>query len=93
MSDVRAFGVKEYQAAETQIDKAAEDVTLIGYTVVSEVLSPSQLESARTKLDGIYQDQIKEVGGEEHLHEINDASKRHLELPRQGYPAECRRLA
>lgn len=73
MNDIRAFGVKESQAAETQADKAAEDVTLVGYTVIRDVLSPAQLESVRTKLDAIYQKQIEEVGGEEQLHEINDA--------------------
>ena len=73
MNDVRAFGVKEYHDSSTEIDKAAEDVTLIGYTIIADVLSSSQLQSVRTKLDQIYQQQVSETGGEERLHEINDA--------------------
>jgi ectoine hydroxylase-related dioxygenase (phytanoyl-CoA dioxygenase family) len=72
-TDVHAFGVKEYHDASTLIDKAAEDVTLIGYTIIRDVLTDGQLQSIRKKLDAIYERQVTEVGGEEQLHQINDA--------------------
>src|SRR5207237_9480197 len=43
------------------------------YIAAQDMLSPSQVDSTATKLDAIYQQQIEEVGGEEHLHKINDA--------------------
>jgi ectoine hydroxylase-related dioxygenase (phytanoyl-CoA dioxygenase family) len=73
MNDVRAFGVKEVQAATTASERAAEDIVLIGYTIVPDVISAARLESIRTKLDSIYEKQVAEVGGEGELHQINDA--------------------
>src|SRR3954471_13584870 len=72
-TDIPAFGVKEFHDATTAADKAVEDVTLIGFTIVGNVLTDSQLQSIRTKLDAIYERQTAEVGGEENLHQINDA--------------------
>lgn len=70
---VQVFGVKESQEASTSTDKAAEDVTLIGYTTIPDVLTDTQLQSIRGKLDTIYEQQVVEVDGEENLHLINDA--------------------
>jgi ectoine hydroxylase-related dioxygenase (phytanoyl-CoA dioxygenase family) len=73
MNNVQAFGVREYHDAATPVDKAAEEIVLVGYTIVRDVLNEAQLQSIRAKLDQIYQQQCAEVGGEDRLREINDA--------------------
>src|SRR4051812_27126752 len=71
--NVQAFGVREYQDATTPIDRATEEIALVGYTIVRDVLNEAQLRSIRAKLDKIYEEQCAEVGGENCLREINDA--------------------
>ncbi|HXD33286.1 MAG TPA: phytanoyl-CoA dioxygenase family protein [Pyrinomonadaceae bacterium] len=69
---VKTFGVKEFSSAASEVDQAAEDIRLLGYTVVSDALTATELESARAKMDGIYAQQLDEIGGEQQLAAIND---------------------
>jgi ectoine hydroxylase-related dioxygenase (phytanoyl-CoA dioxygenase family) len=50
-----------------------EEIRIAGYSIVREVLSEHELENTRNKLDEVYEIQVKEIGGEERLREINDA--------------------
>lgn len=71
-SNVKTFGVKEFSAASSDVDRAAEDIRLVGYTIVSDSLNASELDAAREKMDRIYAQQLDEVGGEQQLAAIND---------------------
>lgn len=71
--DVKTFGVREFTQIDSADDAAAEEIRLVGYTILPDVLSPSALADLREKLDNIYQQQIDELGGEERLKAINDA--------------------
>lgn len=68
------YGVREFTNLTAETDKSLEEIRIAGYSVVAGVLSESELEITRTKLDEIYELQVKEIGGEEHLREINDAN-------------------
>src|SRR2546423_15431880 len=68
----RFYGVREASDAASEIDRSVEEIRISGYTIVAGVLSESELEIVRQKLDEIYQIQVKEIGGEARLAEIND---------------------
>lgn len=70
---VKTFGVKEFTSAGSQLDQAVEDIKLLGYTIVPDVLNVEELQAAREKIDSIYAQQVDEVGGEQELAAINDA--------------------
>jgi len=70
---VKTFGVKEFTLVDSELEMAVEDIRLIGYTIVPDVLNTSELEQAREKTDHVYATQVKEVGGEDQLAAINDA--------------------
>lgn len=67
------YGVREFTKLTAETDKSVEEIRIAGYGVVAEALSESELEIIRSKLDEIYDLQVKEIGGEEHLRELNDA--------------------
>jgi len=66
------FGVRESSDATSEVEKSVEEIRITGYTIVAGVLSESELQLIRSKLDEIYELQVKEVGGKERLSEIND---------------------
>ena len=68
------YGVLESSDAISETDKSVEEIRISGYTVVAGVLSESELEIIRRKLGEIYDIQVKEVGGEGPLREINDVN-------------------
>lgn len=67
------YGVRRFTNLTTETDKSVEEICIAGYSIVPGVLSESELEIIRHKLDEVYDLQVKEVGGEEHLREMNDA--------------------
>ncbi len=71
-ASLQSYGVREETLVNSSSEKSAEEIRISGYTVVSGVLSDAELETIRARLDDIYQAQIKEIGGEERLGEIND---------------------
>jgi ectoine hydroxylase-related dioxygenase (phytanoyl-CoA dioxygenase family) len=66
------YGVREFTNLSTDIDKSVEEIRIAGYSIVEEVLSGSELEITRSKLDEVYGLQVNEIGGEDHLRQIND---------------------
>jgi ectoine hydroxylase-related dioxygenase (phytanoyl-CoA dioxygenase family) len=69
---VKTFGVKEFSRPATELERHVEEIKLAGYTVLAGVLSPEELDEAREKIDRIYQMQLDEIGGNQHLEAIND---------------------
>lgn len=72
-SEVRSFGVREFSRSDSPLDAAVEEVRISGFTLLKDVLTGSELDACRQKLDALYQTQIAEVGSEDALHVINDA--------------------
>src|SRR5262249_34740562 len=69
---LKSYGVRESTLVSCGSELAAEEIRICGYTVVPGVLSEPELEAVRRKLDDLYKIQIKEIGGEQRLSEIND---------------------
>ena len=70
---VRTFGVKEFSQASSDVERGVEEIKLAGYTILRDVLTSSELDEAREKIDGIYERQVEEVGGTTQLEAINDS--------------------
>src|SRR6266550_1395616 len=81
----RFYGVRESSAATSEADKSVEEIRIAGFTVVTGVLSESELQIIRSKLDEIYEVQVKEIGGEDRLGEINDINVVRLLLAYDDY--------
>jgi ectoine hydroxylase-related dioxygenase (phytanoyl-CoA dioxygenase family) len=81
----RFYGVRESSHATSQADKSVEEIRISGYTVVADALSESELHLVRRKLDEIYELQVKEIGGEQRLSEINDVNVVRLLLAYDDY--------
>jgi len=71
-SVVKTFGVKEFSSASSEVDQGVEEIKLLGYTIVPDALTAAELDSAREKIDRIYDKQLEEIGGEQQLAAIND---------------------
>lgn len=69
---VKTFGVKEFSRPASEIEHHAEEIRLAGYTILPDVLSREEVERARASIGNIYQKQISEIGGREHLEAIGD---------------------
>lgn len=70
---MKTFGIKEFTPQLSGDDRFVEEIKLIGYAVLPDVLPESELVSLREKLDRIYQTQLNEIGGTEQLAAINDS--------------------
>ena len=81
----RFYGVRESSEATSAVDQSVEEIRISGYTVVADVLSESELEIIRRKLEEIYEIQVKEIGGEGRLNEINDVNVARLLLAYDDY--------
>src|SRR4051794_23421196 len=66
-------GVREFRRSPDAAAVHAEQVELVGYTVVPQALALDTVERARTRIDAIYEEQQGELGGLDALREINDA--------------------
>ncbi|MEO8433489.1 MAG: phytanoyl-CoA dioxygenase family protein [Pyrinomonadaceae bacterium] len=85
----RFYGVREASDATSETDRSVEEIRISGYTVVAGVLSESEMEIIRRKLDEIYEVQVKEIGGEGRLGEINDVNVVRLLLAYDDYFLEA----
>ncbi len=81
----RFYGVREASNATSEADKSVEEIRISGYTVIAGALSESELQIIRGKLDEIYEVQVKEIGGEGRLSEINDVNVVRLLLAYDDY--------
>src|SRR5712671_4200707 len=66
------YGVKESNTLACEIDRNIEEITVNGFTIVDDVLSPTQRQEAASRIDAIYDLQVSEIGGAENLRRIND---------------------
>lgn len=69
---LKSYGVREATTLASDTDRIVEEIKISGYSIIDAVLSESELETVRRKLDEIYEVQAEEIGGEERLREIND---------------------
>lgn len=72
-SRFRFYGVKESNRLETEADRHLEELRIQGFTVLTNVLSERDLQTARTRVEAVYAQQIEEIGGEANLERMNDA--------------------
>jgi ectoine hydroxylase-related dioxygenase (phytanoyl-CoA dioxygenase family) len=73
MNEIRTHGVREFQRNADRYDLCVEEIRTIGYTVIDSGYSPEQLDAIRRKIDAIYEQQVREIGGAENLQRMNDA--------------------
>jgi ectoine hydroxylase-related dioxygenase (phytanoyl-CoA dioxygenase family) len=73
VNDMKTHAVREFHVNRDDADGYAEEIRNIGYTVVESGLSADELQLIRQKIDDIYEQQVREMGGEDVLKRINDA--------------------
>src|SRR3954453_20194259 len=73
MSEMRTHGIREFQRNRDAYDLCVEEIKSIGYTVIDSGYTPQQLETLRSKIDAIYEQQVREIGGAENLSMMHDA--------------------
>ena len=74
MKNFTFFGVREFNDVKNAADAHAEELQILGYTILEDVLSEEKLQYVRAKVDEIYAMQVEEIGGEEVLIRINDSN-------------------
>jgi ectoine hydroxylase-related dioxygenase (phytanoyl-CoA dioxygenase family) len=74
MNEIKTHAVREFHRNEDEDDFRAEEIRNVGYAVVGGGLAADELQLIREKIDGIYERQLAEIGGEERLRRINDAN-------------------
>ena len=82
---IKSYGVREVTRLASEMERVVEEIRISGYSVVPEVLSEYDLNIIRGKLDEIYDIQVKEIGSEERLNEINDVNIVRLPLAYDDY--------
>jgi ectoine hydroxylase-related dioxygenase (phytanoyl-CoA dioxygenase family) len=68
---VKTYGVIHEAATYTELEQHLEELTIVGYTILKNVLNAEEVETARLKLDKVYQQQVEELG-QEYLSSINE---------------------
>ena len=71
--DMKTHAVREFHVNHDEADLYAEEIRNIGFTVVESGFSVDELQLIRQKIDDIYEQQVREVGGEDVIKRINDA--------------------
>ena len=71
-NNFRVYGVKESNTLACEVDRNLEEITVNGFTIVDDVLSPTERQEAASKIDAIYDLQVSEIGGAENLSRIDD---------------------
>jgi hypothetical protein len=74
MDEVQTHGVARRNAGASQLDRNAEELEQLGFTLVESGYSEAILEQLRNGIETIYARQVDEIGGEEYLHRCNDAN-------------------
>jgi len=65
-------GISETFIPKTKTDVHLEELDRSGYTILNNIFSNKDCETASKKIDEIYKKQIKECGNEKYLYSIND---------------------
>ena len=69
---MKSFGVvNQAQLKDNDVDRYVEELSILGYSIIEDVLTDDELKTARIKLDEVYAMQVKEFS-EEELGSINE---------------------
>src|SRR5688500_7246206 len=68
---LKSYGGHKQQSIESPLDKALEELSILGYSVIENVFNENELKIIRDKLDALLKTQENEVGKEK-LKEINE---------------------
>ena len=66
-----SYGVTKQNSVNTAFEMACEEISILGYTIINDVLSEIELEVIRAKLDKAYEIQENQFGKEK-LKQINE---------------------
>jgi ectoine hydroxylase-related dioxygenase (phytanoyl-CoA dioxygenase family) len=72
-ADMKTHAVREFHENRDDVDFYAEEIRNIGFTVVESGFSADELQLMREKIDAIYEQQEREIGGADVLKRLNDA--------------------
>jgi ectoine hydroxylase-related dioxygenase (phytanoyl-CoA dioxygenase family) len=67
----KSYGVAIQNSVNSSFEMACEEISILGYTIINDVLSEKELEVIRAKLDDAYEIQ-KNQFGEKNLTQINE---------------------
>jgi len=63
---MKSFGVvNQAQLKDNDVDRYVEELSILGYSIIEDVLTDDELKTARIKLDEVYAMQVKEFSEEE----------------------------
>src|SRR4051812_35580993 len=69
------YGVVPQRVLHSELDRNLEELSVLGYTVIENVVGPDELTELRSKLDTAYKVQQEEVSGEFTLEEIQEENQ------------------
>lgn len=73
MNDFGTYGVTEFLPSADGTDELAAELAVNGFTILDSGLDAGTLAELRVCLDRAYAEQVRELGGEDLLHTLNDA--------------------
>jgi ectoine hydroxylase-related dioxygenase (phytanoyl-CoA dioxygenase family) len=68
------YGITQRRPAGDDLDLAAEELDVQGYTLIDGGFDPARLAALRQRLDAVYAAQEREIGGADNLERIDDAN-------------------
>ena len=72
-SKVRSACVNEQTPpAQSEVEERIEEIQIRGYTLIKNAYTPEEIEYTKKKISSIYEQQVKEVGGEENMLQSSD---------------------
>lgn len=71
----RLYGASPQTVLDSAVDAHVEELAIRGFTVIPDVVPPSELAELRTRLDAIYEIQKREAGGEFSLEDIQEENQ------------------
>jgi hypothetical protein len=60
--EVKSYGVTRQTELRGDLDRPAEEIAILGYTILPSVVAEPDLKQIRTRLDRVYQTQVDEFG-------------------------------
>lgn len=71
-SKLAAYGVHERRVSEDRLSVLAEEIDLVGYAVLEDVLTPDQIADLRCRADRLLDDRRLKAGGMSALKEVGE---------------------
>lgn len=68
----RFYGIKESNTAASELDRQLEEISVSGFTIVPGVIDEAELPEVQRRVERVYEEQVREIGGAENLRAIND---------------------